>query len=255
LSSSTLITAGNWTIDNDTNGLLTITNATGETPAANGNIVWGAVDNGSTEATTYYGLFNTYSDDTCSTGVDSVVVAYTYNNGELVTLTIDPTLTFSVNSVGIGVDVNGATTTVASGASSIDFGSNVTHTTNGVSGHRLDVVTNATSGYNVYIRHTDDLTNAASDTITAHTGTNAAPTAFPAAGTEAWGYTTEDADLTQFDANEWAGFTTSNELVMTNPNATSGTDQVEVGHQVGVSNITEAGTYQTTLIYTIVATY
>jgi len=128
----------------------------------------------------------------------------------------------------------------------------------------LGVTTNASGGYYVYLRHTALLTNANSDTIS--TGSAAAwggslpnhttPLAFPAASNEAWGYTTEDTDLGQFQANMWTTFQTNNEVVMTNPAATAGSGEtVRVGHQVGIADTTPAGTYQTTLIYTIVATY
>ncbi|HEX9679331.1 MAG TPA: hypothetical protein VGA08_01810 [Candidatus Saccharimonadales bacterium] len=263
-SSGTMITEANWTDDFTTNGVLELTYATGETPANGGTLVFTGVDNGDTESTTYYGVFNTYSDTGCSTGLDSVAVAFVYRDGELVTLTIDPTLTFTCNSVGTGVSVNnGPNTTVVSGASGIDFGNSVTSSANGVSAHRLDVTTNASGGYVVYTRHTGNLANVASDTITNHTGTNAAPTAFPAAGTESWGYTTEDSTLTggtgdrftSTGGNKWAGFTTSNQPVMDNTAASAGTDQTNVGHQVGVASTTEAGTYTTTIVYTIVATY
>ena len=263
--SSSLLTPTSWAVSNTTDGTLRITSVGGETPAANGNIVWGAVTNGATENTTYYALMTTFTDASCTGGneVDTVVMAFTYTAGELVTLTIDPTLTFSVNSLGIGTSINGATTTIATTASAVDFGSAVTSSANGISGHRLDVSTNATGGYNVYIRHTADLTNSASDTITVWTGTNAAPTTFSAAGTEAWGYTTDDATLTGGTADrftssggdKWAGFTTSNQPVMSNAVATAGTDQVQVAQQAGVAATTEAGTYNTTIIYTIVATY
>lgn len=261
-ASGTMITESNWTEDFTTNGTLELTYATGETPSDGGTLVFTGVDNGDTEGTTYYGLFNTYSDTGCSTGLDSVVVAFVYNDGELVTLTVDPTLTFSVNAVGTSQVINGAAgTTVASTGTGIDFGNSVTSSANGISGHRLDVTTNANGGYVVYVRHSADLTSGA-NTITSHTGTNASPTAFPAAGSEAWGYTTEDATLTGGTAdrftnpgNLWAGFTTTNQPVMDDPAATAGTDQVYVGHQVGISTSTEAGTYQTTIIYTIVATY
>ncbi len=257
LDSSTVITAGSWTVDNGTNSRLRITNAGGENPSANGDIVFGAVDNGTTEGATYFAILTTYTDTGCSTpasGVDTTVVAFTYTDGELVQLTIDPTLTFSVNTVGSGVDVNGVNTTVASSASGINFGNSVTQSVNGVSAHELEVGTNATGGYSVFIRHTGNLSNG-SDTIANHTGTNAVPTSFPAAGTEAWGYTTEDGDLTQFGSDEWAGFTTSNEVVMENGSAVSGTETTEVGHQVGVASTTPAGTYQTTIIYTVASTY
>lgn len=256
LDSSTLITAGSWTVANGSNGTLSITNAAGETPSAAGNIVWGAVTNGDTDQT-YYALIDTYSDIGCSTGVDSTVIAFAYKDGTLVSLTLEPTLLFVCNSVAAAQLVNSATvdTTILSGATGIDFGTAVTTSANGISAHDLDVTTNASGGYNVYIRHTGQLINAATDVIANHAGTHAAPSAFPAAGTEAWGYTTEDADIAQFDADEWAGFTTGNELVMTNAAATAGSETVRVGHQVGVASDTPAGTYTTTMIYTIVATY
>ncbi|MCA9346093.1 hypothetical protein KC960_01225 [Candidatus Saccharibacteria bacterium] len=263
LASSSLITAGSWTVNNGSNGRLRITNAGGETPAASGNVVWGAVTNGSSAGTTYYGIFTTYTDASCTGGneVDSVTVAFIYVNGTLVQLTIDPTLTFTVAAVGSGQAVNGATTTVASGATSIDFLNDVTFAAKGVSAHDIQVGTNATGGYVVYIRNTGQLTNG-SDNIAYHTGTNAVPTAFPAAGTEAWGYTTEDSNLAGGTAdrftnpgNLWAGFSTTNALVVDNTTAPSGTETTRVGHQVGVSSGTPAGTYQTTLIYTVVSTY
>jgi hypothetical protein len=148
--------------------------------------------------------------------------------------------------------VNGATTTIATTATSIDFDNNVTATTNGISAHDLEVSTNAAGGYSVYIRQTGNLTNG-SDSIANHAGTNASPTAFPAAGNAAWGYTTND--IAGFISNLWAGFTTSNEVVMENASATTGTDEARVGHQVGIAATTPAGTYQTTIIYTVASTY
>lgn len=260
-NSTTLLTFGSWTVANPASGTVRITNATGQAPAASGNIVWGGIVNSSVEGT-YYGIFTTYSDVGCTTAVDNTVVAYVVVDGELVQLTIDPTLTFAVNTVGSGLAVNGVNTTVASTAGSINFGNSVTAAANGISAHDLAVGTNAPNGYTVYIRHIGDLTNGASDTITTHTGTNASPTVFPAAGTEAWGYTTEDSSLGIVSPDRftnggpfWAGFTTSNAPVMDNPAAPSSTETVRVGHQVGVATTTEAGTYQTTIIYTAASVY
>jgi hypothetical protein len=258
-TSTTLLTFGSWTVANPVNGTVRITNAGGETPAASGNIVWGGIDNSSAEGT-YYGIFTTYDDAGCTSGVDNTVVAFVVVDGELVQLTIDPTLTFAVNTVGSSEPVNGVNTTVASTAGSINFGNSVTAAAKGISAHDVAVGTNAPNGYTVYIRHTGDLTNGALDTINNHTGTNAVPTAFPLAGTEAWGYTTEDFTLVtgtadRFDSNLWAGFTTANQPVMDNPGAPSVTETVRIGHQVGVASTTEAGTYQTTIIYTAASVY
>jgi hypothetical protein len=60
LSSSTLITAGSWSVNNDNNGTLRITNGSGQTPAASGNIVWGGITNGNTADTTYFGILTSF---------------------------------------------------------------------------------------------------------------------------------------------------------------------------------------------------
>jgi len=261
--SSTLVTAGDWT-EGGANGTIQLTYATGSTPAASGNLVLGGIDNGDTADTTYFAQLRTYGNADCSTGgvIDSVTVAFVYIDGELVELTIEPTLTFTCTGLGSGANVNGATTTLANSCTGINFGNNVTAATNGIAGHNLNVTTNASAGYTVYIRHTGLLTNENADTIDNHTGTNAAPTAFPAAGTEAWGYTTEDSNLGGGTGNRFttaggfAGFTTSNQEIMDNLAATAGSgDDVEVAYQVGVASSTEAGRYQTTVIYTLVATF
>ena len=264
LDSSSLITSGSWSEDvTPTNGTLEITFAGGETPAGNGNIVFGGIANGDTADTTYFAELRTYSNTDCSTGgpVDNVIVAFVYIDGEQVQLTVDPTLTLVCNGVASGQTVNGATTTLATNCTGVDFGTSVNTTTNGVSAHDLDVTTNASGGYAIYIRNTSLLTNAFLDTISSHTGTNAAPTAFPGAGTEAWGYTTQDATLSGGTANRFtsaggfAGFNTTNEVVADFASTTSGTQTTRIGHQVGVATGTDAGTYQTTIIYTLVATY
>ncbi len=261
LSSSTALTVGSWTENTSVNGRLRITSA-GETPSANGNFVFTGINNGSNTGTTYYAVFTSYSTSGCTGGseVDEVSVAFVYTDGELVELTVEPTLTFSVNSVGSGEDVNSVQTTAASSASGIDFGNNVTQAANGISAHDLVVTTNAVGGYTVYIRHTGNLSNGSHD-IDNHSGTNASPTSFPGVGTEAWGYATEDSSLAGGTANRfttgnnWAGFSETNQPVMDNTSATVGTDTTRVGHQVGIAATTPAGSYQTTIVYTVTSTY
>jgi len=265
LGTNTIPSSGTWTVGvvDGTTDQLRATSAGGATPNATGSITWENVTNGSTANTTYFGVFQTFGDVDCSTGgpVDSVVVTLIYKEGALVSLTIDPTLTFTVTGVASSQGVNGATTTVASTASSINFLNGVTSGVPGVSAHDLTVGTNASSGYTVYIRHTGLLTNGSADTINNWTGTNLSPTSsFPTA-TEAWGYTTADTSLSsvgdganRFGTNEWAGFSTNNEEVVysATPQAAEIT---RVGHQVAVAASTEAGTYQTTIIYTAASVY
>lgn len=265
LDSSTAITVGSWTDSSPAAGILRATNATGEAVSA-GNFVWSGITNGNTEGTTYYALVETFGNIDCSSSpIDTALMAFVYRDGELVQLEIPPTLTFTTTGVGSGQDIwtNGSgtlNTTVGADPTGIDFGTSVTSSANGVSAHDLSITSNASSGYNVYVRHTGQLTNASSDTIDDHAGTNAVPTAFPAAGTEAWGYTSDDDDLAQFwNLTLFAGFPTAGgsggDLVATSSGAATVTETVRVGHQVGVASTTEAGTYLTTIVYTCVATF
>ena len=247
-----LVGAG-WSADNSGgNGTLRITNASAESPSASGEVEWGNITNGDTPDETYFAIFTTYETDSCTTVVDNTVVAFVYTDGSLVELSIEPTLTFTVAGVGTGVTVNDEDTTITTTATSIDFDNSVDAGNNGVSAHELTVATNAPGGYTVYIRHTGDLSNGSHD-IANLAATNATPDDFTAAGIEGWGYTTES--LGRFLTNQWAGFTTSNEPVMENITATTTDDVNLVGHQVGIEATTPAGTYQTTIIYTVASTY
>ena len=249
----------------DASGLFTITDVTGGVPGS-GNIVMTAhITNGSVASTTYYARFNSYDNVDCaSTPRDDITLAFIYTDGVTVSATVDPTLTFSLGNVGSSQTVNSATTNVAtSSATAVTFGS-VTASTNKIAAHDLVVSTNAITGYTVYVKYTAALTSGG-NTITDHTGTNAAPTAFPSPGTEAFGYTTEDGTLgtgtagrfTATGGNKWAAyttaFTTSNEVAYSATAVASETTRV--GYQVGVSATTEPGTYTTTVVYSAVPKY
>jgi hypothetical protein len=138
----------------------------------------------------------------------------------------------------------------------------VTASTNQVVCQDLTASTNATNGYTIFARYTGAPANNLAQTIASHSGTNAAPTTFSAAGTEAYGYTTNDATLgtgtadrfTSSGANKFAAMTTSNaEVGYESAGVTSTT--YRVGHQVGVSLTTFPGTYTTTVIYTCTPIY
>lgn len=262
-ASSTMLTQADWNpgLDVTANGTIELQYATGEVPS-NGDLIFDAIDNPTSEGT-YFVEFRTYT-DACTTLDDSVVIAFVNNDGELVQLTIDPTLTFTVSGVIASEAAAGTTTTHPSTGSGINYLNDVTNSTNGVAAHDLNVTTNAPGGYTVYIRSTDQLRNANGDTIDNHAGTNPSPTAFPAAGTaEAWGYNSSDATLSVVgdgasrftDTNEFAGFTLTNQEVMFNTAATPSTQTERVTNQVAVEAATEAGTYQSTIVYTAVATF
>ena len=255
-TASDLITFGSWSVDNSAsaNHQLRITNGSGETPNASGEITWSTVTNGDTAETTYYGVLTTYTDSGCTTANETVTVAFVYTNGQAVSVTVDPTLSFDIQPVSSGQAAAGGTTTVGTTDGTVPFGT-VTSSSNGLAAHDLLVATNASTGYNVYLRYTQILTNGAGDTIDDHTGTYASPSAFPAAGTEAFGFHTDDTDIAGFGASNFAAFKTSNEIVMQRVTATPSAETNQVSYQVGISNTTESGTYNSTLIYTAVPTY
>ena len=244
----------NWTIGSTAaEGTLTFTYETGGIPAqaSDRTVVLTGITNGSTANNTYYLQFNTYSDTGCSTGVDNGTVAFIYTAGQAVSLTVDPSISFTVNSVGVGLSVNGALTTVESTSITIPLGT-VTNTTNGITAHDLEVTTNAASGYTIYTKYTDKPTYSGK-TIDDWTGDHATPTVM-GTGTEAFGYTTEDTDYVQFQTDKYSKFTTTNEEIAKATTAVSA-ETTRVGYEAAVSGTTEAGNYTTTVILTCTPMY
>jgi len=259
-ASSTYITGLNGWSKTVSGGKIQYTDVTGATPggASGRTVVLDEVANGSVADTGYYAIFNTYTDANCTAGneVDYATVKFIYTDGQVVSLTVDPFLSFTITGVAGSQSVNGATTTVATvtDANTIPLGT-VTAATNAIAAHDLNVGTNSTTGYSVYVRYTGKPTYSTAD-IDDHSGTHTVPTIFPqSVDDEDFGYTTNDADLTQFATNKWAAFTASNEVVATRATPTSGTETTRVGYQVGVSSSTPAGNYTTTVIYTATPTY
>jgi hypothetical protein len=267
LASSTLITAGSWSQDNSTNGTLKLTDSGGENPAANGNIVWNTITNGATASTTYYAIINTWTNTGCTTpsgGTYYVTIAFVWTAGQLVTINVNPSLTFTVAGVTTSSYVNnqgsGTQTNVGTTSTTIPLGT-VTTSTNGVGAQDLSASTNAAGGLEVYIRYTAKPTDAGAATIADSSGTNASPATFAGAGTEAFGYTTNvsplSASSTRFSNsgayNLYAKFTTSNGEIGYLSGA--GTQNSRIGFQAGISATTPAGAYSTTVIYTATPTY
>lgn len=261
-SSSYVPTPGSWSVDTTTNGTVKITNASGETPAsASGRtVVLSGITNSSTADTTYYLRFNTYNNTDCSSsGVDSSTTTFINTDGTAVTIGVDPTLSFSVAGTSSSTACNGATSNVTTTASTVPFGT-VTTASNKIGVQNLTVTTNASSGYTVYARYTAKPTFG-SNTIADHTGSNSSPTSFSAAGTAAYGYTTDDSSLGTGTANRftsssnvWAAFTTTNAEVAYN-NASASSQTTCVGQQAGISGTTPAGAYTTSVIYTATPVY
>ena len=182
-------------------------------------------------------------------------------SGVAVSATVDETLAFTIagvanstaqkTSVTTTVDTSGDATTLPLGTLSTS--------SNTIAGQNLTVSTNATGGYTTTLEYTAALTSG-SDTIADHSGSNATPTAFSAANTEAWGYTTDDASLgtgttTRFgDNNVWAALTTS-PLEVAYSATPVNSEVTKMAYQAGISGTTEAGSYTTTFFYVTTPIY
>ena len=118
-------TPGAWTVNAATNGTILLTNAAGQIPGTTARkLIYSGITNGTTADTRFFLQLSTYNNTDCaSSPVDSTVVDYIFTNGSTLSLSVDPTLTFTVNSVASGQACNGTTSTAASTATTIPFGS------------------------------------------------------------------------------------------------------------------------------------
>ena len=269
-SSTNLITPANFTLAaGSSNGTIAYSYTTGQTPVTTSGAKFnidGIVNSNTPTTSGYWLTFSTWngaaSGGVCGGSmIDSAVVGFNITTGSTMTLTINPTLTFSVAGTSSGATCNGATSNQVSTSSTIPFGV-VTPSTNSVVCQQLTAATNATNGYTVYVRDTGQLANTLSQTIHDWTGTNASPTAFSAAGTENYGYTTDSTSESGFQPNKWAGFNHTaggNSALNNEPIATTSTpassSNINVGFQAGVSVTTKPGSYQTTVVYTCTPVY
>ncbi len=260
LDSQTITGSGTWTVDNTQSAAqkLRAVNATPVVPQASSrSIAFSAVTNGATPNTSYFAVITTYTTNACTTPVDTTTVQFVYTDGQAVTMAVDGTLTFAVAGVASGLAVNGPNTTVTSTSTTLPFGT-VTTAANQIAAQDLTVTTNAGNGYTVFTRYTGQLASGANN-IANHSGTNAAPVVFTAAGTEGFGYTTNDATLSggspaRFSSNKWAAFALTNAEVAFN-GAGITNDVTRVGLQTGISTATKPGSYATTVVYTATPIY
>jgi hypothetical protein len=244
---------GNWANYGTVNGTLQIDAGSNQTPTATPiTITWTGVTN--TSRSSEVALINTYATNTghtCSGSVEqSNYMTVITTAGVVADVTVDPTLTFSVVNYGSAVNGSGDTSPVTTTNATVPFGVVAAGATSWGS-QTLTVSTNADHGYNLYVRDTQPLTNANSDTIADTTGTNTSPAAFTA---NTFGYTVDHASATQFTSNTWAKLDTTNRTIaaVTNPISL---DVTHIQYKVGISNVQQPGTYSTIITYTVAPTY
>ncbi len=239
------LTHGNWSNFGSTNGSLQIDAGSNQTPTATAaTVTWTGVTN--TSLSTEYAQITTYSTNTshvCTGQIDqSNVMALVTTAGVTASVSVDPSLTFSVANAGSAVNGSGDTSPVTTTSTTVPFGTVAAGATAWGS-QTLTTSTNASHGYSVYVRYSGAMTDANTDTFRDQAGTPGAPNNYDGSSSQSsFGYTADGAGVT-FGANKWAGLTTTNTQVF------------HVEYKVEPSNTQAPGTYQTTVIYTATPTY
>lgn len=167
--------------------------------------------------------------------------------------TAGPNLTVSFAGVNSGNTIAGATTTITSAANSIAYGS-LTPNVTAVAAQTITVTTNASGGYNTTIQQDGDLRNNATS-ISATTGSNASPAAWPTGITNGYfGYHTTDSTLctgttSRFSSNNTyaAATTTPAEIICATGPVTN--EQTSIVYKLEIGTQQGAGSYQNIITY------
>jgi|GEM_PF-1002272 len=205
--------------------------------------------------------------DGTGTAIEDNPISVYITESVTVTATVPNSLTFTISPVASGQTVNSNTTTVASTAAAINFGT-FTVAGSAIAAHDLLVSSNATNGFMVTTEANQTLTSAAPDTISHFTGTNTSPLSWsspPGGGTEGyWGYTTEDTTLgtgtpNRFAGNLWAGHTTTPFEIFYHDGPTdstgAGQGTTRIGYQLEITNNQPSGVYNSLVTYICTPTY
>lgn len=245
-------------------------NATGFTTTESGDYVQGTnaggvtpttlsitdVTNPSDDGSITYKI-ELFSDDTCSTLVDEGVGQTAITENTIVSVTVDPSFTFTVANRSSACNGESNFVTGAGSANAVALG-RLAVSSNASGGQNLTVSGNSGGGYSVYVRGTQAANNlrSAGHNWTDVAGTYAAPAALGAG--ERFGYTWQDAEAAGTVANpgsaEFAALDGTNRAIMDADNtASSGTGCISFDAQTG--SATPAGSYTATVIYTAVPVF
>jgi len=249
------LTNANWALTNTTNGTLSYKYATGEAPTATAvTIPTTTITN--TSAGTFYAQVTTYNNTDCATSqVDqSNVIALVTVAGVTATVTVAPTIAFSVANYGSAVNGSGDTSPVTTTSTTVPFGVVAAGATAWGS-QTLTVSTNGAHGYTLYTRYSQALTDSNSDTVRDQPGTPSSGNSFDASTSQSsFAYTADGNGYTFGGSNKWAGLSTTNAAIATRAGAYNA-DATHVEYKVGISNVQPPGTYSTVIAYTATPSY
>jgi len=215
------------------------------------------------ENDTCYVYVKSYNDSAVL--VDQGVVTYTIVQAVTVTAKVDPTFTFVVQLVTANATTNGITTTVASTATTLPFGS-LTPGTPKYAAHALYVTTNTVSGYTVQATLTGTMTGiVGTNNIDPFVAPWSAPTTWtqPTGGTPnadtGWiGANTNDTDVTYWTgatAGLFGGISSTAVNVGEKSSSDNGTTPMLVTYAIGVNVYQPSDYYTGTLFYNALPRY
>jgi hypothetical protein len=252
------LTNGNWSLYATVNGTLQYEYATGGVTTATAvTIPTTTITNSS--LTTFYAQITTYSTlatHTCSTIVDqSNVIALTTVPGVTATVTVQPTIAFSVANYASAVNGSGDTGGVTTTSTTIPFGIVAAGATSW-GAQTLTVSTNGVHGYTLYTRYSAAMTDTASDTIRNQaTGTPTSGTTFDGSTSQSsLAFTSDGNGYTYGGSNKWAGLSTTNNAIATRTGAINA-DPTHIEYKIEISNVQPPGAYSNVIAYTVTPSY
>ncbi len=176
-------------------------------------------------------------------------------------LTEGPSLEFSLAGLPSGTTTAGVVTNVSTSPSGIDFG-RLTINSESIAAHRLNVLTNASEGYQILKFARQELLSSNGNSIQSISATNVLPSSWSAAcnasSTGCFGYHSTDPTLkdgsTRFAASDtYAGLETDPTEVMYS--SIPGNDTYDIVYRIRVNQLQPAGDYETEIVYLAIPSY
>jgi hypothetical protein len=206
-----------------------------------------------------YSYIEVFSAVGCTGLIDTGTVATAITDNTTVSVTVDPSFTFTVANQATACNGESNFVTGAGTATTVALGS-MAVSSNKSGGQLLTVSSNAGAGYSVYVRGTQASGQLrAGATQWSETGVGTFPTGAALTAGEKFGFTFNDANATGSVVNPASGFfskldnATTNKILDGSGVTPSGTGCISFDAQTGAS--TPAGTYTATIIYTAVPVF
>ena len=251
-------TATSWTIDATTQGTVKYTNATGEAGGTDYSFSTGTITNPSSAAT-YFARVNTYSDATCTTGVDSGVTAFAIVSGVSVSATVAEYLTFTITDSAIGMGTWSAGSTAVRFANADETGDTAEQGTGLPT--QLQVSSNAGGGLTITLHDVGNGSGSAGLYKSTATTKLIAATAANSvtAGSESYAVYGKNASgltiATGFNGGTSTGVMSTSPQTFASATGAVSSAYVDAQPKAAIAGTTPAGSYSDTLVFIATPTY